>query len=73
MNVHIPVCVLNTFVNWYSKLSSSQQFYIMLYVCHQYCVEWDSMFNVKKSNVMVIGKDDELLLPDMILGGGLLS
>ena len=31
------------------------------------------MFNVKKTNVMGIGKDDKLLLLEMILGGGILS
>ena len=31
------------------------------------------MFNVIKSNVKVIGKDDELLLPDITFGGGILS
>ena len=31
------------------------------------------VFNVKKSNVVVIGKDDDLLLPDTTLSGSILS
>ena len=45
----------------------------MLHMCHQYYAEWDLVLNVKKSSFMVICEDDELLLPNMTLGSGILS
>ena len=38
-------------------------------ICYSYCNEWDMKFNVKKSNVMVVGKNDNtILMPSMQLG-----
>ena len=53
--------------------ASLVQLQLMLHLCHQYCVEWDLVFNVKKSYVMVLDKDDELLLLNKTLVGGIRS
>jgi Reverse transcriptase (RNA-dependent DNA polymerase) len=142
MDVNVPVCVLNTLVTWYSKLSAcvrwagvlSQQFdmhsgvregsvispllfslYIndlidvlkseglgcylgdiyagcllfaddilllsasllqlqcMLDACYHYCCYWDLKLNVLKSNVIVFGGGSNIMLPDMLLGAGVLE
>jgi hypothetical protein len=137
MEIGVPLCILNTFVNWYAKLSgyvrwaglmssafamrsgvregsvvsplifslyiddliktlrlkgfgcyvgnifagcllfaddilllsaSLLQLQGMLDICHDYCVQWDMVLSVKKSNVIVVGRDDESVLPIMNLG-----
>ena len=42
----------------------------MLCVCYRYCELWDLQLNVRKSNVMVIGRNDDDILPDLYLGPG---
>ena len=44
----------------------------MLDVCYTYCQEWDLKFNVKKSNVMIVGKSDGAVMPPTHLGTELL-
>ena len=44
----------------------------MLDVCYTYCQEWDLKFNVKKSNVMIVGKSDGAVMPPIHLGTELL-
>ena len=61
------------FANDILMLSASLiQLQLMLHLCHQYCAEWDLVFNVKKSYVMVNGKNEELLLSYMTLSCGIL-
>ena len=40
----------------------------MLNVCYSYYDNWDINFNVNKPNVIVVGKDDDIVLPVMKLG-----
>ena len=47
--------------------ASVRQFQCMLNVCYQYFFKWDLQFNVKKSSVVVIGKNNAEQLPDMSL------
>ena len=49
--------------------ASVHQLQNMLNICYSYCNDWDMKFNVKKSNVMVVGKNDNtILMPFMQLG-----
>ena len=48
--------------------TSIQKLQFMLNIFHEYCVEWDLKFNVKKSNVMVVGANEGGILPTIQLG-----
>ena len=49
--------------------ASVHQLQNMLNICYSYCNDWDMKFNVKKSNVMVVGKNvNTILMPSVQLG-----
>ena len=49
--------------------ASVHQLQNMLNICYSYRNDWDMKFNVKKSNVMVVGKNDiTILMPSLQLG-----
>ena len=62
-------CGFSLFADYILLMSASiQQLQLMLNICHEYCVKWNLKFNVKKSNVMVVGTNEVGILSTMLLG-----
>ena len=53
--------------------ASVTQLQCTLFDCYRYCELWNLQLNVRKSNVMVIGRNDDDILPDLYLGPGILG